>query len=70
MRHDHRDALALSQERAREFRRDAAADRLARRRPRRPWDRRAGVRQRVGRSLVRIGSRLAADPSLEPLRSR
>jgi hypothetical protein len=70
MRHDHHVALALGQEHARELQRDAAADRLARRHAQRVRPRRAGVRQRVGRSLVRIGSRLAADPSLEPLRSR
>jgi len=69
MHQDYRLALALVQERVREQHRDAAADRLARRHARVVRVGQAGVRQRVGRSLVRIGSRLAADSIPEPLRS-
>jgi len=69
MHQDYRLALALVQERVREQHRDAAAARLARRHARVVRVGQAGVRQRVGRSLVRIGSRLAADSIPEPLRS-
>ncbi|MGZ3640876.1 MAG: hypothetical protein ACXWQ6_09225 [Candidatus Limnocylindrales bacterium] len=68
MRHDHRFALALHQEHARELRQAAAAHRLARLHAR-SARRRAGFRQHVGRSLVHLGSRVAADPSLAPARS-
>lgn len=36
---------------------------------RRPASPRRGVRRWVGRQLVRVGTRLAADPSLRPARS-
>ncbi len=73
--HHHYEALALCQGRARELRHEASHERLARaaRRhaaARRAAARQAGFRQRFGRSLVRIGHRLAADSNLEPARSR
>ena len=57
-------ARVIHAERATSWAAESAAMRLLDRPPRR------SVRQRVGRSMVRIGARLAAEPSLEPARSR
>jgi hypothetical protein len=51
-------------ERAARWSAEARMDRLLDRPPRRP------IRQAVGRSMIRIGARLAAEPSLGPVRSR
>ena len=47
---------------------DAAADRSMRTVPGRPASQ--PVRRRLGRSIIRIGERLAAEPSIRPARSR
>ena len=69
MRIDPHLALTMYQARAAEVRREAAADRRGRRpgsRPARP----SAARRRIGRSMVRLGTRLAGDPSFTPVRSR
>ncbi len=61
-------AAALHEARARELHREAAIARLGRRPVSRPA--RPAARQRLGRSLVRLGTRLAGDPTYRPARSR
>lgn len=55
---------AIHAERAARWSAEARMDRLLDRPPRRP------IRQAVGRSMIRIGARLAAEPSPGPVRSR
>ena len=69
MRIDPHLALTMHQARAAEVRREAAADRRGRRPGRRPA-RPSAARRRIGRSMVRLGTRLAGDPSFTPVRSR
>ena len=57
-------ARVIHEERAARWAAEAEIPRLLDRPPRRP------IRQRVGRSMVRIGARLAADRSLDVARSR
>ncbi len=57
-------ACVIHAERAARWAAEAEVPRLLDRPPRRP------IRQRVGRSMVRIGARLAADHSLDVARSR
>ncbi len=61
---DHQLARVIHAERAAAWSAEAAAMRLLDRPPRR------SIRWRVGRSMVAIGARLAAEPSLGPVRSR
>ncbi len=69
MRIDPHLALTMHQARATEAWRDAAADRRGRR-PGRQLARPVAARQRLGRSMVRLGTRLAGDPTRTPVRSR
>lgn len=69
MRIDPHLAMTMHQARAAEAWRDAAADRRGRRLGRRPA-RPSAARRRIGRSMVRLGTRLAGDPSFTPVRSR
>jgi len=69
MRIDPHLALTMHQARAGEAWRDAAIARRGRRATRRPTGATA-ARQRLGRSMVRLGTRLAGDPSFTPARSR
>jgi hypothetical protein len=57
-------ARVIHAEKAARYSAEARADRLLDRPPRRP------LRQAIGHSMVRIGARLAAEPSLGPARSR
>jgi hypothetical protein len=66
--HDDRLVRRLHERRIDDLRRAAHAQRIHRHQPL-PADRRS-LRRAVGRSMVRLGSRLAADPSLTPVRSR
>jgi hypothetical protein len=66
--HDDRLVRRLHERRIDDLRRAASAQRIQRHQ-RLPSDRRS-LRRSVGRSMVRLGSRLAADPSLTPVRSR
>ena len=57
-------ARVIHAERAARLAAEAEIHRLLDRPPRRP------IRQAIGRSMVRIGARLAADRSFDPARSR
>jgi hypothetical protein len=57
-------ARVIHAEKAARYSAEARADRLLDRPPRRP------LRQAIGHSMVRIGARLAAEPTLGPARSR
>jgi hypothetical protein len=59
--------LHLANERIARRHRHAARSRLAHAAPR---PSRPALRQRLGRSIVTIGARIAAEPSLKPARSR
>jgi len=69
MRIDPHLAMTMHQARATEAWRDAAADRRGRH-PGRRTARPSAARRRIGRSMVRLGTRLAGDPSFTPVRSR
>jgi len=66
--HDDRLVRRLHERRIDDLRRAAHAQRIHRHQ-RLPSDRRS-LRRAVGRSMVRLGSRLAADPTMTPVRSR
>ncbi len=55
---------------AREIRRWEMADAARTRRAREAVPPRQPIRRAVGRSIVRIGERIAAEPSFEPARNR
>jgi hypothetical protein len=66
--HDDRLVRRLHERRVDDLRRDAQVQRIHRHQ-RLPADRRS-LRRSVGRSMVRLGSRLAADPTMTPVRPR
>jgi hypothetical protein len=66
--HDDRLVRRLHERRVDDLRRDAHVQRIHRHQ-RLPADRRS-LRRSVGRSMVRLGSRLAADPTMTPVRPR
>jgi hypothetical protein len=66
--HDDRLVRRLYERRVDELRRESESRRVHRQHSL-PAGRRS-VRRAVGRSLIRFGSRLAADPSMTPVRSR
>jgi len=66
--HDDRLVRRLHERRIDDLRRAAAVQRIQRHRGL-PAGRRS-LRRSVGRSMVRLGSRLAADPTMTPVRPR
>jgi hypothetical protein len=66
--HDDRLVRRLDERRIDDLRRAARVQRIHRHQAL-PADRRS-LRRSVGRSMVRLGSRLAADPAMTPVRSR